>query len=81
MKSCLQLRYAAPAVCLVLVAVMTGFYLGDRTIYRTIMTVWMLRPYSHPFIDWEWIPSAVKCWNRGVNVYVDNVCYAPVAAC
>jgi hypothetical protein len=39
----------------------------------------MMRPFSHPFIDWEWVPSAVACWNQGVDVYVDNTCYAPIA--
>jgi len=39
----------------------------------------MLKPFPHPFIDWEWLPSAAACWNRGVDVYVDNTCYTPVA--
>lgn len=53
-------------------------YVADTSLYLRIL-VWVTKkPFPHPFIDWEWIPSAVKCWQRGVDVYADNTCYDPV---
>ena len=48
-------------------------------LYARIM-VWLIKePFPHPFIDWEWISSAVRCWQRGVDVYIDNTCYQAFA--
>ncbi|MGI4801602.1 MAG: hypothetical protein ACRYF2_20750 [Janthinobacterium lividum] len=46
-------------------------------LYDSILTHWMRMPYERPFMDWEAIPSAIECWARGVDVYVDLPCYRP----
>ena len=67
-------------VCGLLGVCFAGFlYSTDTSAYYRLLTAWMLAPFPHPFIDWEWIPSAVECWRKGVDVYVDNTCYLPVA--
>ena len=72
-------RLIVPA-CGLLAIYFTGFlYVSDYPSYFRLLTAWMLAPFPHPFIDWEWIPSAVECWHKGVDVYVDNTCYLPVA--
>ena len=70
-------RFVCTTVGLLALAIASGLYRYDTLAYFRIMTAWMLIPFVHPFIDWEWIPSAVGCWAKGVNVYVDNTCYAP----
>jgi len=72
-------RWSIPAIGLCGLALVCLLYWLRPDDYQSLLTAWMLRPFSHPFIDWEWIPSAVKCWNQGVDVYTDNTCYAPIA--
>jgi hypothetical protein len=31
-------------------------------------------PLQYPFADWEWIPSVIECWTKGVDVYLNNTC-------
>jgi hypothetical protein len=38
------------------------------------MNAFIKLPLQHPFADWEWIPSAIECWTKGVDVYLDNTC-------
>jgi hypothetical protein len=71
-------RLTIPLAALLVLAVFVILYLADRSLYGRLLTALMLRPFAHPFIDWEWIPSAVDCWRHGVDVYLDNTCYAPV---
>ncbi len=73
------LRLIIPAICLTLLAFMVELYVNFGNVYTSVLTMWMLWPFPHPFIDWEWLPSAAACWNRGVDVYIDNTCYTPVA--
>lgn len=68
-------RFLVPAAGLGAFAVATLLYLGDRPAYVQVMTALMKLPAPRPFVDWEWIPSAVRCWSDGVNVYVNNTCY------
>lgn len=72
------LRWSVPLSGLLSIMLVTWAYLLAPSTYFAIMRAWMIAPAPHPFIDWEWIPSAVRCWNHGVNVYVDNTCYTPV---
>src|ERR1700722_2775742 len=60
-------------------ALFSVLYVHDTALYMRILG-WMTgNPFPHPFIDWEWIPSAAQCWQRGLDVYVDNTCYEPIA--
>ncbi|MDP9095657.1 MAG: glycosyltransferase 87 family protein, partial [Pseudomonadota bacterium] len=43
--------------------------------YQKILTGWMLFPFPHPFIDWQFVPAAAECWSRGINVYIATPCY------
>ena len=49
---------------------------SDNALYLAILK-WMIGGIlsPRPFRDWEWIPSAVECWQRHVDVYVNNSCY------
>lgn len=68
-------RLIVPLTGLVLLAGVAVIHQIDPALYRRVMTVWMLNPFNHPFIDWEWLPSSAECWSKGVDVYVDNTCY------
>jgi hypothetical protein len=71
-------RLVIPVIGLALVAIFTILYVNHTYIYnKTISAIIVYPPYSHPFIDWEWIPSSIECWHRGVNVYLSIPCYAP----
>jgi len=75
----LALRLLPTMVGLALLLGFSLLFAFDQQTYFAGLRAWILRPFPHPFIDWEWMPSAVVCWNRGVDVYVDNICYLPLA--
>jgi hypothetical protein len=68
-------RLAIPAIGLVLFGLLAILYVDHPYRYQKVMTAIIKLPVSRPFVDWEWIPSAVKCWIEGVDVYVNNTCY------
>ena len=71
-------RVGIPVIGLALVVLFTILYIRHAYLYnKTISALIVYPPYSHPFIDWEWIPSSIECWHRGVNVYLRIPCYAP----
>jgi hypothetical protein len=72
-------RLLIPGCGVVLLALFGLLYATDTAQYLRIVGWITGKPGAHPFIDWEWLPSAVACWQRGVDVYVDNICYGPVA--
>ena len=53
------------------------FYLHEppEHLFPPDKTLVMKFPGPHPFVDWEYVPSAIRCWSEGVNVYNDNTCY------
>jgi hypothetical protein len=67
-----------PGFGLILLTICTLLYSFDGSVYQQILKVWMLHPFPHPFIDWEFMPTAAQCWAKGVDVYVNNTCYTPV---
>jgi hypothetical protein len=72
-------RLVIPCCGILLLALFSVLYVADIALYMRIL-VWLTKkPFPHPFIDWEWIPSAVQCWQRGVDVYINNTCYEPLA--
>lgn len=68
-------RYTVPTIGLAVFAVLIGLYLAHSPLYLAIMHAMIRVPASRPFSDWEWLPSAVRCWAEGVDVYVNNTCY------
>jgi len=71
-------RLLIPACGVALLGLFAGLYRADHALYMQILVSLTRNPFPHPFIDWEWIPSAVECWHRGVDVYADNTCYEPI---
>jgi hypothetical protein len=69
-------RLTIPMIGLAVFAAFTILYWNYPYLYKeTISAIILLAPYSHPFIDWEWIPSSIECWHRGVDVYSHIPCY------
>ena len=68
-------RFALTAVGLLVLAIVTIIYLTSPESYRIVMLVMEKLPAPGPFTDWYWIPSAIRCWSSGVDVYVANTCY------
>ncbi len=71
-------RLIIPAAGVLLLALLALLYAVDRPVYLAVLTALMCKPFAHPFIDWEWIPSAAECWARGVDVYRENTCYTTI---
>jgi hypothetical protein len=67
-----------PLAGLAFLAMATWLYHAAPGAYGHILQALMLRPFPHPFIDWEFMPTAITCWHKGVDVYQDNTCYTPV---
>lgn len=44
-------------------------------IYFRLMGILIKVPVKFPFADWEWNAAAIRCWGKGVNVYVENPCF------
>jgi hypothetical protein len=72
-------RLLIPICGLLLLALFGVLYLVNTALYMDVLTWLTKKPFSHPFIDWEWIPSTARCWRLGVDVYTDNTCYEPIA--
>ena len=68
-------RAALPLTGLAILAVMGVFYVWLPGLYQNIMFIMIKVPAPRLFADWDWLPSSVKCWSHGVNVFVDNTCY------
>ena len=47
---------------------------GFTSLYRGIIKLWGIHPYPIPFLDTDTVLSAIRCINRGVDVYVTNPC-------
>ena len=68
-------RFAAPACGLLVLCLFAFIYMNHQNIYFHLIKLMIKFPAPHPFVDWEYIPSVVRCWSEGVNVYIDNPCY------
>ena len=69
-------RLLVSAIGIGLLALFGLLFATDQRIYQKLLTAWMLSPFPHPFIDWQFIPAAAECWSRGIDVYVATPCYA-----
>ncbi|WP_238321957.1 hypothetical protein [Komagataeibacter europaeus] len=56
-------------------SIMVALYcLGFMPLYRGIIKLWGIHPFEFPFVDTDTVLSAIRCINRGVDVYVSNPC-------
>ena len=72
--SAVLVRLTIPAIGLALFGLLGILYVDQPDRYQSIMLALIKLPIWRPFVDWEWVTSAVKCWNEGVNVYISNPC-------
>ena len=76
-KAVLRPEAVAASSCLLAVILLSVTYRLDHLAYMAILNAISVQPWDYPFIDWDWVPSSVHCWGRGVDVYVANTCYGP----
>ena len=68
-------RFLVPAIGVGIVVLFGILFATNRHVYQSLLTGWMLSPFPHPFIDWQFVPAAAECWSRGINVYIATPCY------
>ena len=76
MASSTRMRRIIPALAgATAFAVMALLYLGGHDgLYRGIIRAWGVKDWPFPFLDTDTVLSAVRCLNKGVDVYVTNPC-------
>lgn len=75
MKKKILWKIIPPLSASVAFLVMSALYCLDlKTPYRAILNAWGIDPFSFPFLDTDTVLSAVRCMNKGVDVYVSNPC-------
>jgi hypothetical protein len=67
-------RWVLPIAGLSMLAVAALAYEYDPAYYFIVLRTVMLQPFATPFIDAQFIPAMITCWNHGVNVYVAAPC-------
>src|SRR5262245_14031246 len=72
----IQSHFTIPVIALATLAALGALFMKHAYTYHKVMRVMINIPTTYPFVDWEWIPSSIKCWNAGVDVYTNNDCYA-----
>ncbi|HLZ79857.1 MAG TPA: hypothetical protein VKQ09_11020 [Sphingomonas sp.] len=72
----IRLRRPIPFVCgAIFFTFMIGLYCaGEHVIYERIIRAWGVLPFTFPFVDTDTVLSAVRCMQRGVDVYAANPC-------
>jgi hypothetical protein len=68
-------RVAVSACGLLVLGFSIFIYMKYPFAYLKLMNLMIKFRAPHPFVDWEYVPSAIRCWAEGVNVYIDNTCY------
>src|SRR5580700_5470423 len=71
----LVFRFTVPICGLLVLAFFVLIYIKYPSIYAPLMKVMIKDPAPHAFVDWEYVPSAIRCWSEGVDVYADNTCF------
>ena len=68
------IRFVVPATGLSVLALATFLWSHDRHAYFWFVTRFFPNPWDFPFLDLDYIPAAIACWAKGVDVYVANTC-------
>lgn len=68
-------RFTISVVGLFALAAMVAIHVYFPRQYWLIMKFMIFGPAPRPFVDWEWIPAAIRCWAEGVNVFEHIPCY------
>jgi len=71
----LNFRFAVSACGLLALSFVTFLYMKYPYVYMKLINGMIKFRAPHPFMDWEYIPSAIRCWSEGVDVYTDNTCF------
>ena len=76
MASSTGVRRVMPALAGAIAFAFLGWlYLDGQTgLNRHIIRAWGIKVWSFPFLDTDTVLSAVRCLNKGVDVYVTNPC-------
>lgn len=75
MRAVARSRLLVPLAGLAALALGVLLYLYFPRAYFHTMALMIRLPAPRAFTDWEWIPSAIRCWSQGVNVYLGNPCF------
>src|SRR3984893_5896600 len=68
------MRYIIPLLGLMLLAIFSVIYLADTEAYSRALKVWGIIPFIYPFLDWEAVSAAIRCWNNNIDVYIADPC-------
>jgi hypothetical protein len=71
-------RFVIPLAGLTALGLFAFVYVKYPIAYQTAITVIFDLPGPYPFMDWEYTPSAVRCWTQGIDVYTGNTCYKAI---
>jgi hypothetical protein len=65
---------AAAAFGLIILTSFAALYMLRRETYFTVLGWWSFHPFRYPFLDLIYVPAQVECWQRGIDVYLQNPC-------
>jgi hypothetical protein len=65
---------AAAAYGLIILTSFAALYMLRRESYFTVLDWWLFHPFRYPFLDLIYVPAQVQCWQRGIDVYLQNPC-------
>jgi hypothetical protein len=70
----LTLRFATSVAGLAAMMALALLYLLEPHLYYGFLASIGILPFRYPFLDLQFILAAVDCWQRGVDVYINNSC-------
>src|SRR5262249_50785899 len=70
----LTLRFTIPAAGLIAMIALALLYQLESVSYYRVLALIGIVPFRYPFLDFEYILASVDCWQRGIDVYVNNPC-------
>ncbi len=68
-------RFVIPAIGLASMALLSFLYVIQPHAYQSIMEALIRFPGPHPFADWDWLQSNIRCWAQGADAY-NRTCFA-----
>jgi len=68
-------RLAISTIGLSLLGLFSALYVNHPYVYQKVIAAIMKIPFSRPFVDWDFIPSLLECWTKGVDVYASVPCW------